>query len=101
MGRNWTQSRYRHGWKVVKCPWVFASVFEAAMPSPFPGMDPYLEGNWWTSFHAFFAPQIASQLNHLLRPKYIAAPERQYTSGSPEDILISPSGMIPDVTVRK
>lgn len=71
------------------------------MPSPFPGMDPYLEGNWWTTFHAFLAPQLAAQLNPLLRPKYIAAPERQYVSGSREDIFISPAGMIPDVGVRR
>lgn len=64
-------------------------------------MDPYLEGNWWTTFHAFLAPQIAAQLNQLLRPKYIAAPERQYISGSAEDILISSTGLIPDVGVRR
>jgi len=71
------------------------------MPSPFPGMDPYLEGNWWTSFHAFYAPEIARQLNRLLRPKYIASPEREYTAGALDDILISPTDCIPDVTIRK
>ncbi|MBI3361959.1 MAG: DUF4058 family protein, partial [Chloroflexi bacterium] len=24
---------------------------EVAMPSPFPGMDPYLEGSLWTTVH--------------------------------------------------
>ena len=71
------------------------------MPSPFPGMDPYLEGNWWTSFHAFYAPEIARQLNRQLRPKYIASPEREYTAGALDDILISPTDYIPDVTIRK
>jgi hypothetical protein len=56
------------------------------MASPFPGMDPYLEGNLWTSFHALLATEIVRQLNPLLRPKYIAAPERQ---------------VIPDVGIRK
>ena len=28
------------------------------MPSPFPGMDPYLEGALWTTFHFAFAAEI-------------------------------------------
>jgi hypothetical protein len=28
------------------------------MPSPFPGMDPYLESDLWTSFHAALAVEI-------------------------------------------
>lgn len=43
------------------------------MPSPFPGMDPYLEGpNLWEGFHANLATEIQSQLNPYLRPKYVA-----------------------------
>ena len=48
------------------------------MPSPFPGMDPYLEGDDWTSFHAHFATEIARQLTPRLRPKYIALPEKRF-----------------------
>ena len=40
--------------------------------SPFPGMDPYLEGDLWTAFHADFAHQIQAQLMPRLRPKYVA-----------------------------
>ena len=70
------------------------------MPSPFPGMDPYLEGNWWTSFHAEFISMIAHQLMPMLRPKYIAAPERKYIAGSLEEVMIS-TKMIPDVGIRR
>jgi hypothetical protein len=42
------------------------------MPSPFPGMDPYLEGDLWTSFHILFAVEIARQLVPRLRPRYWA-----------------------------
>jgi len=71
------------------------------MPSPFPGMDPYLEGHLWTSFHAHLATGIARQLLPQLRPKYIALPERTYSSGPLEDVMISTRSVIPDVGVRK
>ena len=41
------------------------------MPSPFPGMDPYLEGTEWQSFHADLCSQMGRQLAPLLQPKYI------------------------------
>ena len=31
------------------------------MPSPFPGMDPYLEGDLWTTLHVQLAVEIARQ----------------------------------------
>lgn len=34
------------------------------MPSPFPGMDPYLEGSLWTTFHFAFGAEIVT--THLL-----------------------------------
>jgi hypothetical protein len=71
------------------------------MQSPFPGMDPYLEGNLWTSFHAMYAPQISKQLNHVLRPKYIAFTERKYISGAWEEVMITAGSMRPDVAIRK
>ncbi|MCS6781550.1 MAG: DUF4058 family protein, partial [Geminicoccaceae bacterium] len=43
------------------------------MPSPFPGMDPYLEApDVWEGFHANLATEIQNQLNPRLRPKYVA-----------------------------
>src|SRR5947208_2318899 len=42
------------------------------MPSPFPGMDPYLEGPLWMSVHSQLCSEIARQLAPKLRPKYLA-----------------------------
>ena len=42
------------------------------MPSPFPGMDPYLEGPFWSVFHHNFVDQLARQLSAVIRPKYLA-----------------------------
>ena len=42
------------------------------MPSPFPGMDPYLEGYLWPDVHSALASKIRQYLTPLLRPKYAA-----------------------------
>ncbi len=42
------------------------------MPSPFPGMDPYLEGHLWPDVLAALAAQIRQQLTPVLRPRYAA-----------------------------
>lgn len=42
------------------------------MPSPFPGMDPYLEGYLWPDVHHALAAQFRRQLAPLLRPRYVA-----------------------------
>ncbi len=42
------------------------------MPSPFPGMDPYLEGYLWPDVHSALASKIRQSLTPLLRPKYAA-----------------------------
>lgn len=42
------------------------------MPSPFPGMDPYLEGELWSEFHATLASAIRAQLMPRLAPKHVA-----------------------------
>jgi hypothetical protein len=70
------------------------------MASPFPGMDPYLEGNYWTSFHAEFIVAIAHQLAPRLRPKYIAFPERKYISGALEEVMVAAKS-VPDVSIKR
>ena len=40
------------------------------MSSPFPGMNPYLEGIWH-DFHERFLPAAAAYLVPQVRPKYI------------------------------
>src|SRR5262249_23530171 len=59
------------------------------MPSPFPGMDPYLEGSEWISVHAELSSEIARQLAPKLRPKYIVRTTRRFVTEIPEDVAIS------------
>lgn len=64
------------------------------MPSPFPGMDPYIERSTiWPDFHDCLIAAIRGALQPLLRPKYAAlAQDRLY--------LISPDRPIyPDVAI--
>ncbi len=43
------------------------------MPSPFPGMDPYLEvPEIWVDFHSDLAAEIRTRLNRTMPPRYIA-----------------------------
>ncbi len=48
------------------------------MPSPFPGMDPYLEGSFWSPVHHSLAEEILRQLAPRLRPRYVALPEERF-----------------------
>ncbi len=48
------------------------------MPSPFPGMDPYLEGSFWSPLHHSLAEEILRQLGPRLRPRYVALPEERF-----------------------
>ena len=41
------------------------------MPSPFPGMDPYLEGYLWPDVHNALANKIRQVLAPRLRPRYV------------------------------
>jgi hypothetical protein len=43
------------------------------MPSPFPGMDPYIESWIWGDFHASMCQAIRDQLNPRLPKRYIAS----------------------------
>ncbi len=47
--------------------------------SPFPGMDPYLEGEIWQEFHGRLANQISQQLMPKLKPKYVALLHKYHT----------------------
>ncbi|RLT43090.1 MAG: DUF4058 family protein, partial [Chloroflexi bacterium] len=44
------------------------------MPSPFPGMAPYLEGPLWTTLHFTLGAEIVRQLAPRLRPRYLVLP---------------------------
>ena len=47
------------------------------MPSPFPGMDPYLEGPQWESFHFWFMGDIADALLSAIGPNYVVRPQQR------------------------
>ena len=47
------------------------------MPSPFPGMDPYLEASGlWESFHPWLIPACTESLNRQLPEPYVAQIQR-------------------------
>jgi hypothetical protein len=45
------------------------------MPSPFPGMDPFLEVSEWSNFHFDFIAQIKDQIQPLVFPNYLVVTE--------------------------
>lgn len=68
------------------------------MPSPFPGMDPYLESpDLWPHVHARFIADIQGALNSRLRPNYVARIEVRVYIDTDE-----PEGrrIVPDVRVE-
>lgn len=69
------------------------------MPSPFPGMNPYLEHpELWAGVHHWLITEIARFLAPQLRPKYIVAVEvRMYETSGEDGLLVG----IPDVAVQR
>lgn len=47
------------------------------MPSPFPGMDPFIEVDEWQEFHAGMIAQFHRQLAVAAAPKYLVRMERR------------------------
>jgi len=67
------------------------------MPSRFPGMDPFIEGQFWRDFHGRMANAISDALVPRLRPRYLARlDERVYVETEPEGL---PRTIRPDVTI--
>jgi uncharacterized protein DUF4058 len=61
------------------------------MPSPFPGMDPYIEGWIWGDFHARMAAAICEQLNSNLPDSYVASTDsfvRRVDPSSVEQVVL-------------
>src|SRR4051794_24179312 len=75
------------------------------MPSPFPGMDPYLEGSLWSSVHQQLTAEIARQLAPKILPKYLALTERRFvmsiseTDDAVELALAGSVNILPDIAV--
>jgi len=47
------------------------------MPSPFPGMDPFIEDQEWPDFHVRFVSALSEALMPFLAPRYVARVERR------------------------
>lgn len=69
------------------------------MPSPFPGMDPYLEGSLWQSVHLQLSMEIARQLAPKLRPRYLALTPERFVFATPDEVAITTANLYPDVGV--
>ncbi|GAB4423360.1 MAG: DUF4058 family protein [Anaerolineae bacterium] len=69
------------------------------MPSPFPGMDPYLEGYLWPDVHQALANKFRQQLAPQIQPNYVA---RLEISVIEDTTFTAEVGvMYPDVEVLK
>jgi hypothetical protein len=71
------------------------------MPSPFPGMDPYLEGPKWMSVHSALTVEIARQLSRHLPPRYVALPNERMvvTMSESDDVSITRGSILPDTSI--
>lgn len=68
------------------------------MPSPLPGMDPYIEQpDVWSDFHGRLAEQISGELNKVIQPRYVARLTPRVTYEIVE--IERPRGVRPDVGV--
>lgn len=68
------------------------------MPSPFPGMDPYLEMEDWGDFHHAIMWEIKQQLVPQIIPKYLAIVDRRVYLEHHDDEI---DQFLPDVNVLR
>lgn len=67
------------------------------MPSPFPGVDPFLESQRWEDFHTRFITILSELLVPKLRPRYVVDVERHvYVTRGEEEVLRI---VVPDAVV--
>src|SRR5262249_46036951 len=71
------------------------------MSSPFPGMDPYLEGSLWTTLHFALAGEMVRWLAPRLRPRYLVLPVERFILETPESVAIITRDIYPDVGIAK
>ena len=68
------------------------------MSSPFPGMNPFLEGQEWEDFHATFNTVLRETLSPRIRPKYVARVERRIyverPSSEDDQYLVADSAIV-------
>jgi Protein of unknown function (DUF4058) len=70
------------------------------MPSPFPGMDPYIEGWIWADFHLSLVTALRAQLNAKLPKRYVANTELYIWREDPSDkdrmSIVGPDSYVAD-----
>jgi len=59
------------------------------MPSPFPGVDPFLESQEWEDFHTTLNTVVRETLSPRLEPRYVVRIERRVYVESPRDDNLS------------
>jgi len=69
------------------------------MPSPFPGMDPFIEGQAWVEFHTDFIVAVREALMPQLVPHYVARIEQRLIVEYETEIGISERAIVPDVFI--
>jgi hypothetical protein len=77
------------------------------MPSPFPGMDPFLESQEWEDFHAKFNTAVSDELSQRVEPQYVVRVERrvyvEHMTGDAQarrlDVAVVVSGTYEDSTI--
>lgn len=86
LGRRRSRQIFQHGIEYQK-----SRLGEVPMPSPFPGMNPYLENPlFWHQIHKWLTLLIAEIMNPKIRPKYwVSVEERVYqTTGNGDGTLL-------------
>jgi hypothetical protein len=69
------------------------------MPSPFPGMDPYIEDpEVWNDFHNRIADEISARLNNTIQPRYVAR-LIPYVTYEEVSLMARPQGIRPDIGI--
>jgi hypothetical protein len=63
-------------------------------------MDPYLEGDLWTTVHSQLAAEIARQLAPKIAPRYVARTEKRFVIAAPDDLEEAEISIYTDVGVR-
>jgi hypothetical protein len=69
------------------------------MPSPFPGMDPFIEDQKWKGFHTRLITALGDALTPQVRPKYIVDVEEYVYLEQASDEWLPP--IAPDVAVAE
>jgi hypothetical protein len=63
-------------------------------------MDPYLEGDLWTTLHSQVAAEIARQLAPKIAPRYVARTEKRFVIAAPDDLEEAEISIYTHVGVR-